>query len=151
MCSQALMSEGKSCGWNPCDGAVSWAASEFFAMAKTAMPAPRSLKNSRRASSKWWIDAAGFLKTFDGGDWLSDRGGHGNLAGTARLAAEQHGAGAALPFSAAVLAAGEAEFVAQNVQQWSFRIVMNGIALAVHFNFGCGRHGAACDWETQIQ
>jgi len=56
MCSQALMSEGKSCGWKPWEGAVSWAAREFVATAKTAMPVPSSLKNSRRARSKWWSE-----------------------------------------------------------------------------------------------
>jgi hypothetical protein len=54
---------------------------------------------------------------------------------TAALTGIWHGAGAALPFSAAVLAAGEAKLVAQDIEQRSFRIVMDGIALAVHFNF----------------
>src|SRR5689334_13606916 len=90
------------------------------------------------------MQAAVFLEAFDGGDGLPDGGADGNLAGAARLSAEQHGAGTALAFSATVLAASKAEFIAQNVQQRSFRMVMNGIAFTVYFDFDCGWHGAPC-------
>src|SRR6266851_4056910 len=52
-CSQEVISLGGSSLWKDRGpGAVSCIAEEFLAMAKTAMPAPRSLKKSRRANSK---------------------------------------------------------------------------------------------------
>ena len=86
------------------------------------------------------VQPAIFLQALDRGDWFTDGGAGGNLAGASRLAANQHRAGAALPFPAAVLAAGEPEFIAQDVEERSLRIVMNGVALAVYFHFDWVRH-----------
>ena len=81
-----------------------------------------------------------FFEAFDGGDRSSCDGADGDLAGTARRAGDEHGASAALAFAAAVFCAGEAEVVAENVQQRRVRGVMNGIFLAVYFKCDGVRH-----------
>ena len=55
-------------------------------------------------------------------DGLPLGSGHGIEAGTDRLAVQVDEAGAALPFAAAVLGAGELELLAQDLQQPSLRI-----------------------------
>jgi hypothetical protein len=81
------------------------------------------------------MKAAVFLKTLNRSDWLSNGGADGNLAGAARLAPNQHGAGAALPFSATIFCAREPEIVSEHIKQGSFGRVMNGIVLTVYLNF----------------
>jgi hypothetical protein len=59
------------------------------------------------------METAIFFEAFDRRDRLNYFA-EGELAGTARRAADKDRARAALAFSATVLCAGEAEFVAQN-------------------------------------
>lgn len=57
------------------------------------------------------------LQAFDGGDLFAFDLLHADEAGADGFAIQQHSAGAALPFTAAVFGAGEAEFFSQCVQQ----------------------------------
>ena len=67
----------------------------------------------------------------------------GDLAGTAWGTADQDRAGAALPFSAAVFCAREAEFIAENGQQASIWIGVDWIFPVVDFQFEWRSHGAS--------
>src|SRR5262245_45222983 len=61
------------------------------------------------------------FKPFDGGDALAGRGRKRGDAGASRPAVDQHGAGAALPFAAAVLCTRKPEFVAKDLEQRGVR------------------------------
>jgi hypothetical protein len=54
------------------------------------------------------MKTAVFLEALNGGDWLPSGCSDSNLAGAARLATDQHGARAALAFTATILCAGQA-------------------------------------------
>lgn len=75
-----------------------------------------------------------FFEAFDGGDRLHYFAEQ-NLAGTPRRPADQDRARAALPFTAAVFCAGEAEFVAQNGEKTDIRVGVDWVFLAVNFKF----------------
>ena len=66
---------------------------------------------------------------------------HAGDAGAGRLAVEQHRAGAAAAFPAAVLAAGQVEVVAQDAEQRALRVGVQGTPRAVDVEFLDGRHG----------
>jgi hypothetical protein len=90
------------------------------------------------------------FQSLNRGDWLSNCEADGNLARASRLATNQNGAGAALPFSAAIFAAGETKLVAQDVKERSIRGVMDRIPLAVHFDFECVRHAGSSEGDAII-
>ena len=81
------------------------------------------------------MKAAVFFKTFDGGDRFGRRGADWNLTGSARGTSDEHSAGTALPFSAAIFGAGEAEVIAQNVEERGIRGVADLVLFAVYFEF----------------
>ena len=85
------------------------------------------------------MEFAIFFEAFDCGDWLhyfAER----DLAGAPGRAADQDRAGAALPFSAAVFCAGEAEFVAENGEEAGIGIGMDWVFGAVDFEFDWRSH-----------
>jgi hypothetical protein len=63
------------------------------------------------------MELAVLLESFDGGDGFSGGVADRELAGAARRAIEQNGAGAALAFAATVFCSGEAKLFAQSKQQ----------------------------------
>src|ERR1700686_4619478 len=81
-----------------------------------------------------------FLKSFDGRDLLAARPTSLSDAGTRRLAIQQHGARAALPLAAAVLAAGQVEIIAQHAKQTRCRIDVQRHLLSVNIERGDSGH-----------
>lgn len=65
----------------------------------------------------YWVQLAVGLQAFNGGDLFAFSLFDGDEAGADGFAIQQHCACAALPFSATVLGAGEAQFFSQCVQQ----------------------------------
>src|ERR1700676_177998 len=88
------------------------------------------------------MQTAIFLKTFDRGDGLGRCRTDGDLTRPAGCAADQDRASTALPFSATVLAARQAEFVTKDKQERCCGIVVDRIPLAIHFEFDRFRHNA---------
>src|SRR5262249_46561505 len=76
----------------------------------------------------------------DGSDLLPRRGGHAGRARADWLAVDKHGASAATPFAAAVLAAREVEILPQDLQQAAFRIGTKLTLGAVHMKLDHFRH-----------
>lgn len=80
------------------------------------------------------MEMAVFFQAFDGSDGL-DYFAERELTGTAGRTADQDGARAALPFSAAVFCAGEAELVAQYGEEAGVWVGVDWVFLAVNFEF----------------
>src|SRR5260370_20780636 len=76
------------------------------------------------------MQPAVFLQTFNGGDRLADRGAHRNLAGTARRSPHPHAPSAALPFAAAVPAAGPAKLGPKSIRQRSVQLALDRVSFA---------------------
>jgi hypothetical protein len=83
-----------------------------------------------------------FFEAFDCGDGLNHFA-EGELAGTAGRTADQDRAGAALPFSAAVFCAGEAEFIAENGEEAGVWVGVDWVFPAVYFQFEWRSHSAS--------
>src|SRR5690348_1171009 len=74
-------------------------------------------------------------ETFDGGDLLSGDAGGGRDAGSHGRAIDEDGAGAALAFAAAVLAAGEFEIVAQDPEEFAVGVDLKPVMLLIDDQF----------------
>jgi hypothetical protein len=61
-------------------------------------------------------------QTFDSGNLLADNGTHLRQAGAVSDAVNQNRAGAALPFSTAILRAGKIQFIAEHPEKRPLRI-----------------------------
>jgi len=81
-----------------------------------------------------------FFKTFNRGNWTGGGRTHRNLARSPRCSSDQNRARATRPFPAAVLRAGQAEFIAQDIQQRGVRRVVDRIACPVDFECNAGCH-----------
>ena len=91
------------------------------------------------------MELAVALEAFDRYDGFCCCGADRNLAGASWAAANQNGAGAALAFAATVLGAGEAELVAQNLEQRRFRVEPDIVSPAVDFELELRRHTEHCE------
>src|SRR5215470_307933 len=87
-----------------------------------------------------WMKLPFSFEPFDGSDGFRCRGADRNLTRAPRRSSNQHGARAALPFSATILGAGQAKFIAQYVQEWRVGRIADGTPLAVDFKFHRLRH-----------
>jgi hypothetical protein len=97
-----------------------------------ARGAVRALERARvKESLLYRMEEAVFFEALDGGDGLRGGSAKRYLAGAARRRAEQHCAGAALSFAAAVLGSSEAELVAKDRKERRIRIVVRGVAMSV--------------------
>ena len=72
------------------------------------------------------------LQTFDRLDCLVGRDAHLRDARPDRLAVNEHGAGTALAFAAAVLAAGQIQVAAEHVEKASLRVGMKRASSTIH-------------------
>lgn len=80
------------------------------------------------------------LEAFDGGDRFGCSSTSGNLAGAAWGAGDQDRASTTLTFAAAVFRASQAEFVAEDLEERSFRIRTYIVSAAVDFEWELRRH-----------
>src|SRR5438552_12139175 len=87
------------------------------------------------------MQAPVFFQTLDSHHGFSRSRARRDLAGSPRRSANQYGTSTALPFPAAVFAAGQSKLITQNIQKRRIRRVVDRIALAVNFQFGQFRHG----------
>ena len=87
-------------------------------------------------------------KPLDGGDVAARRLQRQHQAGIDRRAVHQHRAGAAVAVAAAFLGAGQAEPVAQQVEQRVARVGEHAALLAVD---GAGRAASSCDRDLDIE
>src|SRR5205085_64528 len=74
-------------------------------------------------------------EALDGADLLVADGADAGVAGADALVVEQDGAGAAAAFAAAVLAAGQAQVVAQDAEQAAVGVGVDGVPGAVDVEF----------------
>src|SRR5580693_3274811 len=81
------------------------------------------------------MEAAILRQTFDGGDRSSFDLGDGCDAGTHGRAIDEHGAGAAMAFSTAILAAGEFEFVAEDPDQEAVGVELEPVMRLIYDEF----------------
>src|SRR5690242_2025744 len=86
------------------------------------------------------MQLAVFFESFNGSDRFYRRSADRDLARASWRSADQYGASAALSFSAAILGAGEAKFIAQYIQKWRVGRVGNCVSFAVHFQLHGLRH-----------
>jgi hypothetical protein len=68
------------------------------------------------------MQAVRAAQAFDGSDFPSNRRGHGKPTGTLGSPVNQHGTSTTLPFAASVFCAGQAQIIAQNVEQRLLRL-----------------------------
>ena len=81
-----------------------------------------------------------FFQSFDRSNRFARASAGRNQTRTPGRSADQNRAGPALPFSAAVLAAGQAEFIAEDRQERCVRRIVDCMSLAIDFEFDGLRH-----------
>ena len=90
-----------------------------------------------------WVKLAVLLEAFDGPDLLFAEVSDMLVAGTGGRAINQNRASAALPFTAAVFAAGEAEIITQNAEESAFAIGIDINGFSIHLKLSNTRHTTA--------
>jgi hypothetical protein len=94
------------------------------------------------------MQVAIFLEPFDRGDLFCGDGADEGDAGTARTAFDENGAGAALAFAAAVLAAGQVELIAKNGKKAGLIVGVYRIFCSIDVEFRDFSHGSASVMRT---
>src|SRR5258706_3530247 len=88
------------------------------------------------------MEPAALFESFNGGDAPPGSRGGSGLAGARRQPVDHDGARAALSFAAAVLCAGQVEFVAEDGEERAVRLGINRLPRAVHHDFNGSWHGS---------